>query len=257
MNTSFGFGGNIVSEESEYVGRLEQLRGLEQKLEQEGLEALHSASIGGEIRETVQELFGDDSVSDLEATSEYLVEASGVLRGLAREVMPLDRDRSTQSEDGEQPEDEQLLIERLLEYRKFKELAEQLEQRRDEFAQTYPRGAVPEEELTEELQALEGVELTALIDAFEHVLERKADETTPRVVQRDSITVEECTTNLRQALVRAEGRAAFSSLFTGNSRLELVVTFLALLELMREGVVSIQQSEQFGEISVELAEGSK
>jgi len=233
--------------------RIEQLRALASRYGDEGLELLDDASIGTEIRSGVRDFLKNEL--DPEAASEYLVEAARLLQQLGREVMPLDRDRATSStEEQDELDLETEFIEKLVEYRRFKELAMHLGTSREEFSKTYPRGTHPEDELAPELRALQGIELAELVRAFEKLLEEAAEDVTQRVVPQDELTVVQGRRRLTSVLREKGGEGSFQALFANGNRMELVVTFLALLELMREGAVVIHQSEQFGDIGVRLVE---
>ena len=134
---------------------------------------------------------------------------------------------------------------RLEEYKRFKELAESLMHRhasgRFTFAGLLEPEVVP--------QARVQVSLDALASAFQHVLDRlpPADQVT---FEMEHVSLGEKLDDLRQML-RGHPEMNFSAVFSrSRSRLEAVVTFLALLELIRIGEVSVVQSFAFTEIQV-------
>ena len=136
---------------------------------------------------------------------------------------------------------------RLSEYKRFKELAESLMQRhasgRFTFAGLLEPEVIP--------QARVQVSLDALASAFQHVLDRlpPPDEVS---FEMEQVSLGDKMEELRRMLSR-HPEMNFSALFSrSRTRLEAVVTFLALLELIRIGEVSVAQSEAFTEIQVRL-----
>jgi segregation and condensation protein A len=92
-----------------------------------------------------------------------------------------------------------------------------------------------------------------LVNAVAGILKRYNDRTDVREIQADPFTVSEKIDQLRQRVLTTP-RFLFSELFAAaQTRAEVVVTFLALLELIRMKLLVAVQSEQFGEIEIELA----
>ncbi|MCL2434351.1 MAG: segregation/condensation protein A, partial [Clostridia bacterium] len=93
-----------------------------------------------------------------------------------------------------------------------------------------------------------------LLEAFARILDRVRQEPPPppeHEVTRDAITIHECALHIVRVL--KEGPTLFSRLFEGLlSREKLVTTFLALLELLRQGTIAVRQAVEFGEIEVEM-----
>jgi segregation and condensation protein A len=103
---------------------------------------------------------------------------------------------------------------------------------------------------------LEGVTLEDLFTAFTQVLHRA--ENAPTEIAGEEFTVEQKMTAVVHALNVAGGTVLFGTLFrTGASRLEIIVTFLALLELIKSRRIRARQSKAFEEIEIVLAEGQR
>jgi segregation and condensation protein A len=94
--------------------------------------------------------------------------------------------------------------------------------------------------------------LGTLLDAFRRVL-RRSVAAPVHEVQREGLTVRDCIGAILERLGE-RGETTFESLFPEHaSRHRIIVTFLALLELMRHRVVRAQQTDQFGELRITLA----
>jgi segregation and condensation protein A len=191
---------------------------------------------------------------DLEIAGEFLVMASTLMYIKSRELLPLDQQVQTEGEDdGEDPRWE--LIRQLVEYKKFKDAAAQLQTLEARQENVFPRlPAKPE--FAEEAPGKPDVSLFDLLNAVNAILKRVAQQPDSRDVFEDKWTVSEKIEELMKALAERP-RLKFSELFaTAMSRTEVVVTFLALLELIRLKQLVAAQTEAFGEIEIARAESS-
>ena len=163
-------------------------------------------------------------------------------------------------EPGPEPEPEAeaaQLAERVAAYRAFAEAAQALRTFEQRQRARYGRPAVegiPDKAGPPHGEA-SGETLERLLDAFATVWERAAPRSSE--VRRDRITVAQRVGTLRRQL--AEGRVLdFSSLFALDAdRLEIVVTFLALLELVRLGEAEVEQGTPFGPVRIAAAGGAR
>lgn len=189
---------------------------------------------------------------DLDIAGEFLVMASTLMFIKSRELLPRDQQVTPEGEeDGEDPRWE--LIRQLVEYKKFKDAAAQLQSREIEQENIYPRlPAKPEFENT--AAPLRGnVSIFDLINAVNAVLKRLGQREELRDIFEDKWSVSEKIEQLLQ-LVTERQKVKFSDLFANaSSRGEVVVTFLALLELIRLRQLVAQQEEAFGEIEITRA----
>jgi segregation and condensation protein A len=188
---------------------------------------------------------------DLEIAGEFLVMASTLMYIKSRELLPLDKQVQTEGEDdGEDPRWE--LIRQLVEYKKFKDAAAQLQTLEARQENVFPRlPARPE--FAEENPGKPDVSLFDLLNAVNAILKRVAQQPDSRDVFEDKWTVSEKIEEMMKALA-ARPSLKFSELFAGAmSRTEVVVTFLALLELIRLKQLVAAQTEAFGEIEVSRA----
>ncbi|WPD20108.1 segregation and condensation protein A [Thermaerobacter composti] len=191
---------------------------------------------------------------DLEVTSEFVVLAAQLIEIKARMLLPPEP-RAQEEEAAEEPDPREELVRRLLEYRRYKEAARYLSQLAEQHGGRYPRLAEAIEPLAGELSGLEGVTLEDLVRAFATVL-AAARETPEVVVEPEEVTVAQQMDAILRLLAATAGPVTFRACFSGRAtRLEVVVTFLALLELIRQGRVRVRQDRAFGEIVLYPAEG--
>jgi len=183
---------------------------------------------------------------ELDAAGEYVLMAATLLRIKSRLLLP-----RRGEEDEEDPRRE--LVDQLLEYRKYKEIAGRF----DELARDRSRrhDFVPETPLDQlrshdEVFSLDFVEL---LGALRSVMGSVADREARHRVVLENVTLEEKLLLIRDKL-RAEKRFLFRDFFgAAPSRLHLVVTFMALLELMRLGEATASQQGSYAEIWIEAA----
>lgn len=189
----------------------------------------------------------------LEGAGDFLLMAATLLRIKARMLLP--RPEPTDDEDIEDPRRE--LVTMILEYQQFREIADQLKDR--EAAQSAVYGRVdPAAELAE-LGAGDPAEeghratLGDLLKAFAAVMEEAARDRVHRL-EPVGVTIEEKVRFIRSRL-RREGRTSFRELFVaGEPRSHWIVTFVALLEMAREGEIRLRQGDRFAEIHVYAGE---
>lgn len=183
---------------------------------------------------------------NLNVAGDFLVMAATLLQIKSRMLLPAD-EAADDEEDGPDPREE--LVRRLLEYKAFKEAARQLDDKEKVWREIFWREqALSVEEVDEDLP-LENVSLFDLVDALKEVLERNPNSRLIEIVP-DNLTVRE-RMNLILETLEGKDSVSFAALFEGsNQRMVVVVTFLALLELMRLRVVRVFQAETFGPILV-------
>jgi len=184
---------------------------------------------------------------DLDVAGEFLVMAATLVHIKSRMLLPPDETEADEDE-GADPRDE--LVRRLLEYQRFKDAAGELERRdilkRDVFA----RSPEPPDDI--ETVGFESVSLFDLISALRTVLERLPKDSAHEVVL-ETVSVREKMSLLLDDLHR-RGKLVFQELFAGAvSRLEVIVTFLAMLELVKIRAVKIWQEEAAGPIVIAAA----
>ncbi len=184
---------------------------------------------------------------NLDIAGEFLVMAATLIHIKSKMLLPPGEDEGEEDEEGDPREE---LIRRLLEYQRFKEAAEELQRRemlnRDVFVRPVepPRGG--------EIIGFEHVSLFDLVLALRQVLERLPTEALHEITL-EKISVREKMSRLLDDL-QQRGKLIFQSLFEGiASRMEVIVTFLAMLELVRVRAIRIWQEEPNAPILIELA----
>ena len=171
----------------------------------------------------------------LDVAGEFLIMAATLVQIKSRMLLPVNED-DPDEEEGTDPRDE--LVRRLLEYQRFKEAAAELEQREMLTRDVFVREAKPVEEAAprgfRELSVLE------LMEALKRVIDKLPKDVVHEVLL-DKITVREKMTHLLDRL-REPGQTYFEDLFAEvRTRMEVVVTFLAMLELVKVRAIRIYQ----------------
>jgi segregation and condensation protein A len=183
----------------------------------------------------------------IEVAGEFVVMAANLIYLKSRSLLPADQ--QPPEEDVEEDDPRWDLIRQLIEYKKFKEAAGELQARALEQEQIFARignSVAPEAAPLR----LGEVGIFQLINAFQNVLKRLEAREDLREIFGEHFTVSD---KIEWILRRMSAGLAigFSELFAPlASRVEIVVTFLALLELIRLKQVRAQQPEEFGEIEI-------
>jgi segregation and condensation protein A len=186
---------------------------------------------------------------DLEIAGEFLVMAATLMYIKSRELLPVDQQVKPEDEDeGEDPRWE--LIRQLVEYKKFKDAAAQLQSLELAQEQTYPRLPGKIEFAAPSADARPDVSIFDLINAVNSILKRVNKKEDLREIFEDKWTVSEKIEHILNRIT-SEAVVRFSSLFEdATSRTEVVVTFLALLELIRLKRLVVTQPEPFADIEI-------
>ncbi|OMF35206.1 segregation/condensation protein A [Paenibacillus sp. FSL H8-0548] len=191
---------------------------------------------------------------ELEVTSEFLVMAATLLAIKSKQLLPkppiFEDDYEEWPDDGLDPRDE--LIQKLVEYRKFKKIAEQLREKEVERSLVYSREP---EDMTpfmkqEKTNPVEGLHVSDLILAFQKALRRASRRNIVSTIQRDEISVKDRIRDIVEVL-KEFNTVQFSRLIRENmDRHEIVVTFLAILELMKMKSIRCYQHQLFDDIVI-------
>lgn len=189
---------------------------------------------------------------DLDIAGEFLVMASTLMFIKSRELLPVDLQVQAEDEDeGEDPRWE--LIRQLVEYKKFKDAAAQLQVREIEQENIFPRIPGKLDFATDQPALRADVSIFDLVNAVNAVLKRINQRDDPRDIFEDKWSVSEKIEEMIK-LISEKASLKFSELFVNaTSRSEVVCTFLALLELIRLKQLACVQGEHFGEIEITKA----
>jgi segregation and condensation protein A len=184
----------------------------------------------------------------IELAAEYLVMAAMLAEIKSRMLLP----RPAESEDEDDPRAE--LVRRLQEYERFKEAAQKIDELPRVGREVYLTDVEPPE-LKQERPVPE-VDLRDLLMAFKDAMVR-SEMYTHHQIQREALSVRERMTKVLSQIT-AEGFTDYTSLFTiEEGRRGVVVTLLALLELVKEQLIDLVQSEAYSSIHIKAASGSE
>jgi len=186
---------------------------------------------------------------NLDVAGEFLVMAATLIHIKSRMLLPAGDDEPDEDE-GIDPREE--LVRRLLEYQRFKDAAAELEQRELLTRDVFVRSTSSAEEAP--APGFREVSLFELLTALRRVIERLPKDDAHEVIL-EKITLREKMTLILD-LLRAGEKVIFEALFSEvKSRMEIIVTFLAMLELVKMRVIRIFQETLNGPIQIEAAVG--
>lgn len=185
---------------------------------------------------------------NIEVAGEFVVMAATLIYLKSRSLLPVDQQPPEEDADEDDPRWE--LIRQLIEYKKFKEAASQLHVRELEQERMFTREGGSLAALADAPLQLGEVGIFQLINAFQNVIKRVDAREDLREIFGEHFTVSEKIDVILQRV--ADGaRIRFTELFGEiASRVEIVVTFLALLELIRLRQIRVIQADPFGEIEI-------
>ncbi len=186
---------------------------------------------------------------NLTLAGDFLVMAATLLYIKSRMLLPKEEKPETEDEEGLDPRAE--LVRQLVEYERFKEAAGTLVVRERLWRESFSRDPLPlsPEAVADEDMATEDLQLFDLLSAFQDVLDRAPTDTIVEL-SRETWTVQDCIQGILERL-EGESTVPFEGLFEQHwSKPLVIVTFLALLELVRMNLVRLFQGEWFGPIQV-------
>jgi segregation and condensation protein A len=184
-------------------------------------------------------------ILDLEVAGDFLVMAATLMRIKAKMLLPLPGVGEEDEDEGDPREE---LVQRLIEYRQFKEAAGTLKGREEDRRQLHERGMLPGEDEMGPLP-LAPASLFDLLDALNRVMSRLPEQSVYEV-QGEVYDLDEKLA-LIASLAAEHGRLTFESLLLRcRVRLEMIVTFMAMLELIKQGRIAVVQTVEFGEIEI-------
>ena len=186
---------------------------------------------------------------NLNIASEYLVMASELMEMKSKLLLP----RHQEENEEEEMDPREVLIQRLIEYQKYKEMTKsfkELEEVRHEFYTKAPENL---KEFVEQGTVVSGdVTLDDLMKAFQKFIQRKKlEQPLATTVTKREITVEERRTSIRKILQKKK-KVDFFDLFEAITKEYIVVTFLAVLEMAKKRELIIYQENNFDHIICEV-----
>lgn len=189
---------------------------------------------------------------NLEIASEYLVMASELIEMKSKMLLPKKREKE---EDDYEEDPRELLIERLLAYKRYKEVTSEfkdLELTRKMVFTREPDNLnryAKEEENSEELGVVD------LIDAFNNLLKRKElDRPIATKITKKELSVTEKVNKIKNIL-RNKKRINFEEIFEVSTKEEVIISFLSILEMVKKDEILLTQDGNFKNIVISLKEG--
>ena len=184
---------------------------------------------------------------DLNVAGEFLVIAATLMQIKSKMLLPAEEGLNAETEQ-EDPREE--LVRRLLEYEKFKEIAQDLRQKETDQREIYKRPkSETEKDPGEKKDVYFEASIFDLISAFSQALKDIPKEVFYEVV-KDKYTVEEATHEILHLLL-TKSEVKLSEIFgRAKNKLDIIVNFLAVLELIRMKEITARQSELFQEIEI-------
>lgn len=194
---------------------------------------------------------------DLNLVSEFLVMAATLLDIKAKMLLPKDPENEEEEED---PRAE--LVEKLLEYKRYKYMSYELRDRQlDAEKSMYKKPTVPDEVKKYEPpvdldKLLDGITLRKLNAIFNEVLRRQENKIDPirskfGKIEKEEVNLEDKMSYVEEYAIR-NGQCSFRQILgRQKSKMQVIVTFLAILELMKTGKIHIKQDNIFDDIEIE------
>ncbi|WP_042458115.1 segregation/condensation protein A [Neobacillus dielmonensis] len=192
----------------------------------------------------------------LDVASEYLVMAAELLQLKSKMLLPKHDEIEYEDPESiyeEDPRDE--LVERLIEYRKYKEAAHELKEMEEERGLIYTKPPSDLSNFARNVQPVKtelDISLYDMLAAFQKLMRRKKlQRPMTTKITRQEVSIETRMTEIMGELHQLKGRKEFYDLFDDPSKEQIVVTFLAILELMKRKEIDAQQDGNFSEIFIE------
>jgi len=186
---------------------------------------------------------------DLELAGEFVVMAATRVHRKSRELLPVDQ-QVIDAEEEEEDDPRWELIRKLVEYKKFKDAADQLQEREAKQENVFPRLPVKPDFVDEMPPPRLQVSIFDLVNAVNAIIKRVELRGGDSEIYDDEWTVADKITTIRHRMAERESWKFTEFFADAANKNEVVATFLAMLELIRLRHIEITQSEQFGEIEI-------
>lgn len=198
---------------------------------------------------------------EIDVASEYFVMAATLMRIKSEMLVPRNEHQATMEEDFYEEEDpRQQLIDLLLEYKQIKEVIPKFEERSKDRAGYFGKDPSDIAQYQEKIELKDqGLTAEDLANIFRDVLRRHQLEMPhPTTIEAEEVTVVERMQAIQSLIIdSANQRISFSQLIETPTRKSIVITFLALLELIKDNQVFVQQDSIQSDISISLIEDQK
>ena len=210
-----------------------------------------------EITNQYMEYIAEMKRQDLNVVSEFLVMAATLIDIKSRMLLP-----APETEDEEEEDPRAELVQQLLEYKRYKCMAYELKDRQMDAGRVmYKKPTIPEEVRAYEPpvdihELISDITLSRLHEIFESIMKKQQDKIDPLrskfgKIEKEEVSLEDKMEDLKK-YAAGHRHFSFRGLLTAqSSKVEVIVTFLAILELMKMGTIRISQEHIFDDIQID------
>lgn len=188
-------------------------------------------------------------IHDLEISSEFLVMAATLLEIKSKMLLPKPK-KDEDAEESVDPREE--LIQKLVEYRKYKEVSLELKDKLSIYEKVFYKPPEPIEDYIPDVSSISNVSLDLLVVSFKNIILRNSMKKSSnfREIYREVVTIDD-KIKLIGKLLTNKPSFYFDDLFLNNfNKYEMVVTFIAVLELMKRKSITVEQEHNFARILI-------
>lgn len=189
---------------------------------------------------------------NLEIASEYLVMASELIEMKSKMLLPKKREKE---EDDYEEDPRELLIERLLAYKRYKEVTSKFKDLELTRKMIFTREPDNLNRYAKEEESIEELGVADLIDAFNNLLKRKElDRPIATKITKKELSVAEKVNKIKNIL-RNKKKINFEDIFEVSTKEEVIISFLSVLEMVKKDEILLTQDGNFKNIVISLKEG--
>ena len=196
--------------------------------------------------------------NDIDVMSEFLLMAATLIRIKSKMLLP--KEKKEEEEEEEDPREE--LVRRLLEYKMYKYAALELKDMElDASHCLYKKPTIPKEvssykEDVDPVALVDGMTLKMLNDIFKSIMRKQVDKLDPirskfGTIEKEEINIEERMVQVREEVRGLKGINFRTLLDARPTKMNIIITFMSILELMKIGAIVIRQEKTFGEIVID------
>lgn len=190
---------------------------------------------------------------NLEIASEFLVMAATLIEIKSKMLLPDDKSVTDLQLEMEEVDPRVELVRRLVEYKKYKNISEELRIFEETQSRVYYK---PKEDLLdyeEEVIEIEGLDVEMLLKSISNIMKRKSKTQSSlsiSEIQREEYTLEKCIKDIR-GMLEVDDVLKFSNLiYKDTSKKEIIVYFLSVLELIRMKFIKVDQEDDFSDLII-------
>ncbi len=210
------------------------------------------------ITEQYLEYVNNMEKSDLDGMSEFLVMAATLIEIKSKMLLP----KLVDEEEVDELDPREELVRRLLEYKMYKYAANELKDMGMDAAKAlYKKPTIPEDvdnyvEVIDPMTLVDGITLNRLNEIFKSMIRKQIDKVDPirskfGSIEKEEINIEEKMQSIRDVVRGLKGISFRTLLEMQASKMNIIVTFMAILELMKVGAITIRQDDIFEDILID------